>query len=46
MFVNLFGSTCGVELYPKQTWICVHKLTEEENPFGSSWMLITIGMII
>ncbi|RHZ56820.1 hypothetical protein Glove_396g60 [Diversispora epigaea] len=46
LFVDLVNITCGFGLYPDFGFVCVHKIGSENSPFGNSWMLLTIGLII
>ena len=44
VLINIFGKTCGIS-YPGK-FICVSTQSMSSSPFGDSWMLITIGIIV
>ncbi|CAI2190965.1 16310_t:CDS:2 [Funneliformis geosporum] len=46
MLLKIAGRTCGFSLHPDLGFICVDEETNENNPFGSNYMLATSGFMI
>ncbi|KNC96338.1 uncharacterized protein SPPG_08240 [Spizellomyces punctatus DAOM BR117] len=48
MIIDIFGKTCGLALSgPNRGWFCVvSNSTEFPSPFGDTWMLFTVGLLL
>ncbi|CAG8598790.1 5394_t:CDS:2, partial [Scutellospora calospora] len=44
--ISVFGKTCGIGIYPTRGFFCVSEQSSIGSPFGSSFMLLTIGYFV
>ncbi|RIB15126.1 hypothetical protein C2G38_2320488 [Gigaspora rosea] len=46
LIISLFGKTCGIGIYPTSGFYCVTTQSSIGSPFGSAYVLMTIGYFI
>ena len=46
IFVGIFGGTCGLGIAPLSGIYCVTETIDSNSPFGSNYMLVTLGYLV